>query len=66
MEIIVNTLVRVIGISEKQAIDLIFRIHEQGIAIAWTGNRNAAEENLTNIQRAGIRCFLTEILSNNV
>jgi ATP-dependent Clp protease adapter protein ClpS len=66
MEIIVNTLIRVIGISEKQAINLMFRTHEEGIAIAWTGNKNTAEENLMNIQRAGIRCFLTEILSNNV
>ncbi|MEH2171854.1 ATP-dependent Clp protease adaptor ClpS [Nostoc sp.] len=66
METVVNTLVRVIGISEKQAINLMFRIHKEGMAIVWTGDRNSAEQHLTEIQRTGLQCFLTEIVSNNL
>ena len=65
METVVNTLVRVIGISEKQAINLMLRIHKEGMAIVWTGDRNSAEQYLTEIQRARLQCFLTEIVSNN-
>jgi ATP-dependent Clp protease adaptor protein ClpS len=65
METVVNTLVRVIGISEKQSVNLMLRIHKEGIAIVWTGARNEAEQSLQHMREAGLLCFLAEIVSKN-
>lgn len=65
IETVVNTLVRVFGISEKQAINLTFRIHNEGIAIVWTGAMNEAEQYLQNLRAVGLKCFLTKIIPQN-
>lgn len=65
MENVVNTLVRVIGISEKQSINFVIRVHKEGIAIVWTGTRGESEYYLQSLREAGLRCFVTEIAHNN-
>ena len=61
MDDVVRMLGRVIDISEEQAINLMLRIHEEGIAIVWTGDRNTAEQHFAEIQHIGMQCFLMEI-----
>lgn len=56
-----ETVVSVIGLSEKQAIALMMRIHEEGMAIAWTGSKDEAEEMILNIREVGLGCFISEI-----
>jgi ATP-dependent Clp protease adapter protein ClpS len=60
METVVNTLVGVIGMPEKQAVTLMLRIHHEGIAIVWTGDRNTGEQHLADIQMLGLQGFLAE------
>jgi ATP-dependent Clp protease adapter protein ClpS len=60
MENVVRTL-RMISISEKMAFDFTFRIHEEGIAIVWTGARNEALQYVQIIRQNGLRCFMTAI-----
>lgn len=62
MQTIVNTLVSVFSISERQSICLMLRIHKEGIAVVWTGERNEAERYLEIMRRNRLRCFLTEIM----
>lgn len=62
MEIVVNTLVRVIGISRNQATKLMLRVHSEGIAIVWTGSRNDAEQHWQEMKEVGLRCFVTELV----
>jgi ATP-dependent Clp protease adapter protein ClpS len=62
MQTIVNTLVSVFSISERQSICLMLRIHKEGIAIVWTGERNEAERYMEIMRRNRLRCFLTEIM----
>jgi ATP-dependent Clp protease adaptor protein ClpS len=52
---------RMIGISEKMAFDFTLRIHEEGIAIVWTGVRNEALQYVQIIRQNGLRCFITAI-----
>jgi ATP-dependent Clp protease adapter protein ClpS len=52
---------RMIGISEKMAFDFALRIHEEGIAIFWTGARNEALQYIQIIRQNGLRCFMTAI-----
>jgi ATP-dependent Clp protease adapter protein ClpS len=52
---------RMIGISEKMAFDFTLRIHEEGIAIVWTGARNEAWQYVQIIRQNGLRCFITAI-----
>ncbi len=61
MQTIVNTLVSVFSISERQSICLMLRIHKEGIAVVWTGERNEAERYLETMRRNRLRCFLTEV-----
>nr|WP_277874416.1 MULTISPECIES: ATP-dependent Clp protease adaptor ClpS [unclassified Leptolyngbya] len=65
MENVVNTLVRVIGISEKQSINFMVRVHKEGIAIVWAGARSESEHYLQNLRESGLRCFLIEIVHHN-
>jgi ATP-dependent Clp protease adapter protein ClpS len=60
IENVVRTL-RMIGISEKMAFDFTLRIHEEGIAIVWTGARNEAMQYVQIIRQNGLRCFMTAI-----
>jgi ATP-dependent Clp protease adapter protein ClpS len=52
---------RMIGISEKMAFDFALRIHEEGIAIVWTGARNEALQYVQIIRQNGLRCFMAAI-----
>jgi ATP-dependent Clp protease adapter protein ClpS len=52
---------RMIGISEKMAFDFALRIHEEGIAIVWTGARDEALQYIQIIRQNGLRCFMTAI-----
>ena len=60
IENVVSTL-RMIGISEKMAFDFTFRIHEEGIAVVWTGTRNEALQHVQIIRQNGLRCFMSAI-----
>ncbi len=60
IENVMRTL-RMIGISDKMAVDFMFRIHEEGIAIVWTGARNEALQHVQIIRQNGLRCFMTAI-----
>jgi ATP-dependent Clp protease adapter protein ClpS len=60
IENVVRTL-GMVGISEKMAFDFMFRIHEEGIAIVWTGTRNEALQYVQIIRQNGLRCFMTAI-----
>jgi ATP-dependent Clp protease adapter protein ClpS len=62
MQTIINTLVSVFSISERQSICLMLRIHKEGIAVVWTGERNEAERYVEIMRRNRLRCFLTEIM----
>lgn len=61
METVVDTLVNIFGISQKRAVDLMLRVHGDGIAIAWTGGSNAADKHVQALKAAGLRCFMIEI-----
>jgi ATP-dependent Clp protease adapter protein ClpS len=61
---VVDTLVKVTGISGQQAINLMARIHQDGIAIVWAGDSKTARKHLVKIENAGLRCFVIEIPSN--
>jgi ATP-dependent Clp protease adapter protein ClpS len=50
-----------IGISEKIAFNFLLRIHEDGIAIVWTGERNEALQYIQIIRQNGMRCFMAVI-----
>jgi ATP-dependent Clp protease adapter protein ClpS len=52
---------KMIGISEKMAFDFALRIHEEGIAIVWTGTRDEAVQYVQIIRQNGLRCFMTAI-----
>ena len=54
-------ILRMIGISEKMAFDFTFRIHEEGIAVVWTGTRNEALQHVQIIRQNGLRCFMSAI-----
>ena len=56
----VNAL-KMVGISEKMAFDFVLRIHEEGIAIVWTGTSNEAMQYVQIIRQNGLRCFITAI-----
>ena len=60
IEDVVSTL-RMIGIQEKIAFNFMFRIHEEGIAVVWTGERNEAIEHSRTIRQNGMRCFIAAI-----
>ncbi len=62
MQTIVNTLVSVFSISERQSICLMLRVHKEGIAVVWTGERNEAERYLEIMRRNRLRCFVTEVM----
>ncbi len=62
MKTIVNTLVSVFSISERQSICLMLRVHKEGIAVVWTGERNEAERYLEVMRRNRLRCFVTEVM----
>jgi ATP-dependent Clp protease adapter protein ClpS len=57
----VTRTLRMIDISEKMAFDFVFRIHEEGIAIVWTGARNEARQYVQIIRQNGLRCFMAAI-----
>jgi ATP-dependent Clp protease adapter protein ClpS len=60
IENVVNTIMS-IDISEKMAIDFMFRIHEEGITVIWTGSRNEAVQYSQTLQQNGLRCFMAAI-----
>jgi ATP-dependent Clp protease adapter protein ClpS len=62
MQTIVNSLVSVFSMSERQSICLMLRIHKEGIAVVWTGERNEAERYLEIMRRNRLRCFVTEVM----
>jgi ATP-dependent Clp protease adapter protein ClpS len=61
---VVNTLMIALGIPERQSINLMMRVHQEGIAIVWTGTRAKSEEYLQIMRRGGLRCFSVQIPSN--
>ena len=54
-------ILKIIGISEKMAFDFTFRIHEEGIAVVWTGARNEALQHVQIIRQNGLQCFMSAI-----
>ena len=59
MNYIVDNLVSVFNISQGQAVELMMRIHNEGIAVVWTGNSSEAEQYLSSLREAGIKSCAT-------
>jgi ATP-dependent Clp protease adapter protein ClpS len=64
LESVVNTLMITLGIPERQSINLMMRVHQEGIAIVWAGTRSKSEEYLQIMQRDGLKCFSVQIPPN--
>ncbi|GAB4542538.1 MAG: hypothetical protein Tsb0014_35410 [Pleurocapsa sp.] len=63
MEYIVDKFVSIFDISQKQAVELMMRIHNEGIAVVWAGSSDRAEQYLSNLREARIESFVTSTLS---
>ena len=61
MGYIVEKFVSIFDISKAQAIEIMMRIHKEGIAIVWTGTRSEAEQYLSNLREAGLKSCVTSI-----
>jgi ATP-dependent Clp protease adapter protein ClpS len=61
METVVKCFTR-IGMPETDAINFMLRVHEEGVAIIWTGSRDDAAQHLQSLRDRGLRCFISEII----
>ncbi|MGB7413646.1 MAG: ATP-dependent Clp protease adaptor ClpS [Thermosynechococcaceae cyanobacterium] len=59
--VVVETLLQVLELPQKEIVELMTRIHSEGIAIVWTGGSKVAENHARMINEAGLRCFVTDI-----
>ena len=62
MEYIVEKFVSIFDIPQRQAVELMMRIHTEGIAVVWAGNSNQAEQYLLNLRDARIKSLIKSVL----
>ena len=63
MEYVVEKFVSIFNISQPQAVELMMRIHNEGIAVVWTGTGSEAEQYLSNLREAELKSCVTLIAS---
>ena len=59
MNYVTNKLVSILNIPEAKALELMFRIDNEGIAVVWTGNGSEAEQYLSSLRDAGLKSCVT-------
>jgi ATP-dependent Clp protease adapter protein ClpS len=62
MKHIVDNFVTIFDIPKRQAVELMMRIHTEGIAIVWTGSSIQAKQYLSNLRETGIKSLMTLVL----
>ena len=61
---IIDKFVSIFGISRERAVKLMLRIHNEGIAVVWTGSSSEAEQYLPQLKEAGLKSCVAQYRSN--
>ena len=56
-----ETLIGCLGISQEKARIIARRVHYEGIAIVWTGNKAEGENRLKSMLEAGLNCLIIDL-----